>query len=176
MPIAIIIDESTARSPSFAGAAHAGFIAYVGKRAVPIVVIQNIFPVVGDVQIFPSVVVVVAHANALSPTGVRQSGLVRDVAERPIMVVAIQVIGGAFGGKSLELRAVDNKDVRPAIVVVIKDGNTRTGSLNNVFLGGLAAKNIHHRKTSFLRDVGEVRQGFRWLRSLKTRTAHRDEQ
>src|SRR5258705_8499904 len=101
----------------------------------------------------------------------RQAGLVRDVAEGPVMVVAIQVIGGTFaGGKSFEFRAVDNKDVRPAIVVVIKDGNARTGSLNDVFLGGLAAKNIHHRETSFLRDVSEVRQGFTWLRSLKTRT------
>ena len=177
MSIAIVIDESAAGSPRFAGAAHAGFIAYVGKRAVPVVVIQNIFPVVGDIKIFPSVVVVVAHTNALPPSGVRQAGLVRGVAERPVMVVAIQVIGGAFpDGKSFKLRAVDNKDVRPAIVVEIKDGNARTGSLNDVFLGGLAAKNIHHRKAGFLCHVREVRQRFSWLRSLKSGTIHRDKQ
>ena len=62
------------------------------------------------------------------------------------MVVAIQVICGAFAGrKPLELRAVDNENVWPAIVVIIKNGYARARSLNDVFLGGLATKNIHHR-------------------------------
>src|SRR5258705_3172502 len=86
------------------------------------------------------------------------------------------ICGARASGKSLELRAVDNKNIRPAIVVVIKNGYAGARSLDDVFLGGLAAKNIHHRKTGFLCHVREVRQRFSWLRSLKPGTIHRDKQ
>ena len=59
-----------------------------------LVVIEAILAVVGDVEIFPSVVVVVADANALAPAGRGQSGFGGDVGKRSVVIVAIQMIGG----------------------------------------------------------------------------------
>ena len=68
MAIAIVVDESATRSPSLAGARHARLFCDFGEYAV-IVVVELVLAVVGDVEVFPPVVVVIADANALSPSG-----------------------------------------------------------------------------------------------------------
>ncbi len=65
------------------------FFADIGKRAVSVVVVENVFAVIGNVQIFKAVVVVVADANALAPTGVRQAGFRGDIGECSVVIVVI---------------------------------------------------------------------------------------
>ena len=88
LPVAIVVDEGAACVPARAFARHAGLLADVGERAVAVVVVQNILAEVGDEQIVPSVVVVVADANALSPAGVRDAGLRGHVGEGAVAIVA----------------------------------------------------------------------------------------
>lgn len=87
------------------------------------------------------------------------------------------MIGGSLSGReSLEFGAIDNEDVGPAIIVKIKNRYAGAGSLNDIFLGILSAKNIHHCKPSFFRNIREVRRGFRRRGSLNAGAIHGDKQ
>ena len=91
LPVAIVVDEGAASVPALAFARHASLLADIGERAVAVVVIQNVLAEVGDEQIVPAVVVVVADANALSPARVRDSGLRGDVGKCAVAIVAEQM-------------------------------------------------------------------------------------
>ena len=161
MAIAVVIDEGAAVAPGFAGASDARFFAYVGESAVAVVVIEDVFSVVGDVKIFPAVVVIVADAHALAPTGVREAGFLRDVGKGSVVIVVVEVARrSSLGGRCVESGAVDNEDVRPAIVVVIEDGDAGSGGLDDVFLGVDAAKNFDDVEACFFGDIGEMRERF----------------
>ncbi len=160
MAVAIVVDEGAAVAPGLAGARDAGFFAYVGEGAVAVVVIEHIFSVIGDVEIFAAVVVVIADADALAPAGVREAGLFCDIGERAVAIVVVEMAGRRFSGGSIEACAVDDEDVRPAVVVVVEDGDARSRGFNDVFLGVHAAENHGVGETCFFGDVGEMSEGF----------------
>ncbi len=86
--VAIVVDERAACVPARAFARHSCLLADVGEGTVTIVVVQNILAEVGNEQIVPSVVVVVADAHALPPAGMRDSGLRSHVGESSVAIVA----------------------------------------------------------------------------------------
>ena len=135
MAIAIVVDKRAARAPCLARSRDAGLLGDFGEDAV-LVVVEAVLAVVGDVKIFPSVVVVVANANALSPAGRGQAGFGGHVGEGSVMIVAVQMIAGALPGrKPFELRAIHQKDVGPAVVVVVENRDAGSGGFDDVFLG-----------------------------------------
>ena len=75
--VAIVVDKSAAGVPAFPVARDAGLCADIGERAVAIVVIENVLAEIGDEQVVPAVVVVVADAASLTPAGMRESSLLR---------------------------------------------------------------------------------------------------
>src|SRR5580692_7181301 len=71
------------------------------------------------------------------------------------------MIGRSFAsGQYIQLRAVHDENVRPAVVVIVKNRNAGSSSLNNVFFGGNAPKRIGHGQASSFRDVREVGKRF----------------
>src|SRR4051812_41650916 len=72
--VAIVVNESAAGVPALAIARDSGLLAYIGERPVTVIVIKNVLPEVGDKQIIPPVVVVIAHAASLAPAGMRDTG------------------------------------------------------------------------------------------------------
>ena len=135
-------------------ARHAGLLADVGECAVAVVVIQNVLAEVGDEQIVPAVVVVVADAHALSPARVRDSGLRGHVGEGAVAIVAKQMRRRfAPRGKALEPRAVHQKNVEPSVVVVVVEGNAAAGGFQQIFVLVLAAENGFRVQPGFARDV-----------------------
>src|SRR6202008_1928611 len=90
LSVAVVVDKSAAGAPGFAGAGDAGFFADVGKGSVSVVVIEDVFSVVGDVEVFEAGVVVNADANALAPAGVAEAGFLGDVGEGAVVVVVIE--------------------------------------------------------------------------------------
>src|SRR6476661_7268165 len=81
------------------------------------------------------------------------------------------MIGWSFScGKTLELCAIDDENVRPAVVVVIEDSYAGARSFDDVLLGVLSAKDIHHGQAGFLGLVGEVRDGLGRRRTLAVST------
>ena len=116
-----------------------------------IVVVETVLAVVSDVEIFPSIVVVVADANALSPTGRCQPSFCSDFGECAVVIVVIQAIRRAFArGKSFQLRAIHQKNVGPSIVVVVEDRDAAAGGLDDVFLGVDAAEDVLCGQSGFL--------------------------
>ena len=90
-----------------------------------------------------------------------ESGLRGNVGEGSVVIVAIEVVGGSFAGrKAFERGAVDEKNVRPAVVVVVEDGHAGAGGFDDVFLGVHAAKGVRGRESGFGGDVYEVRDRF----------------
>ena len=156
MAIAIIVDERTTSPPRFPRSGDAGLFRDLSEHSI-LVVKKPVLAVVRDVEVFPTVVVIVADANALSPARCGESGLNGHVGECAVMVVSIETIARTLPGrKSFEPGAIYEKNVRPAVVVVIEDGDASACGLDDVFLGIKAAENIRRGEASLLRVVGKV--------------------
>src|SRR5205814_456719 len=154
--VAIVVDESAASVPALPGAGDASFFADVGEGAVAVVVVEDVFPEVRDEEIVEAVVIVIADADALSPAGMKQAGFGGDVGESAVAIVFEKMIGGFLaGGKTFEAPAVDEKNVQPAVVVIIVEGDAAAGGFEKIFIFVLAAENGFGVEAGFARDVEE---------------------
>src|SRR5690348_17097688 len=68
--VTVVVDESAAGVPALAVPGYARFVGYIDKRSITIVVIKDILAEVTDEEIFEAVVIVIADANTLPPSGV----------------------------------------------------------------------------------------------------------
>src|SRR5271155_5510772 len=142
-PVAVVIDEGTSGSPGLSCSSDTGLLGHFGEYAM-VIVIQAIFSIIGDVQVFPTIIVIVTDAYSLAPSCSDQAGFRGDIGKGPIMIVVIEMVGGSLvRGKPLECGSIHNENIRPPVIVIIKDGHARPGGLNDVLLGINAAKNIH---------------------------------
>ena len=66
----------------------------VRERAVAVVVEQQVLAPAGDEEIVVAVVIVIGHGDAGGPNAPSQSGLLRDIGERAVAVVAVQADDG----------------------------------------------------------------------------------
>src|SRR5208282_2168697 len=83
--IAIIVAPGGAGGPS--AESDAGFFGDVCESAVVVVVVEAIFPVVGDINVRPAVVVVVGDGNSKTPALVGDAGFFGHVREGAIVIV-----------------------------------------------------------------------------------------
>jgi len=65
------------------------------------------------------------------------------------------IAGLLAGGKTFETPAVDEKNIEPAVVVVIIESDAAAGGLEEIFVFVLAAENGFDIKAGFVRDVKE---------------------
>jgi len=113
--------------------------------------------VVRNEQVFPTVIVVIADADALSPAGGGQPGFCGHVSERAVVVIVKQEICWLLAfGKALECGAIHDKNIRPPIIVVIEDRDTTTRGFDDVLFCDLAAKRDRHRDAGFSREINEL--------------------
>ena len=96
--VAVVIKPGAAGAPADAVFPQARFLGHIRKRAVAVVVPQNVVTPIAAEQIVPAVIVVVAHADAGAPAGAAQAGLFRHVGERSVAIVLEQVLGGRLAG------------------------------------------------------------------------------
>jgi len=66
LPIPIVIHEGAAASPSLSVTSNARCVCHLFEGAMAVVV-EPVFPVVRDVEVFPAIIVVVADTHALTP-------------------------------------------------------------------------------------------------------------
>ena len=101
--------------------------------------IQNAFSVLGHIHIGKSVAVVVTHGNTLPVAAGGDAGLLGDVGESSVSIVAIERIAqGRIGIVEVALAAVDEIDVHPSVVVVVEKGAACAGGFRQIFLRRLA--------------------------------------
>ncbi len=118
--------------------------------------VQDVLAEISDEQVVVAVVVVVADADALSPSGVLEPGLQRDVGKGAVAIVLEQVVEGLFARrKAFEPPAVDEEDVEPAVVVVIVEGDAAARGLEQILVLVLAAKDGLGVQSGFFGDVDE---------------------
>ena len=79
---------------SFPDPGHASLFGYLFERAVALIVEETVFAVARYVDVLITVIVIIAHAHALSPSGRYESGLHGDVGEGAVMVVVEEMVGG----------------------------------------------------------------------------------
>src|SRR5207253_2397613 len=84
--VAVVVDESAACVPARPFASHARFLADIGEGSIAIIVVKNVLAVVSDEEVVPAIVVIVADANPLSPTRVRDPSLRSDVGETAVTI------------------------------------------------------------------------------------------
>src|SRR5258708_30841882 len=133
MAVAVVIDEGAAVAPGFARTCDACFLAYVRECAVAVVVIEDVFSVVRDVEIFPAVVVVVADAGALAPSGVRKARFFGDVGEGSVMIIMIEMAcGSSSRGSRVEAGADEYVNAGPPVVVVVEYANAGSDTVTAV--------------------------------------------
>jgi hypothetical protein len=76
------------------------------------------------------------------------------------VIVAIEVIARrGTGRQSVKSCSIDQKNVGPAVVIVIEDRDAGAGSLDDVFLCFDAAEDVLHGESGFLGNIGEVGDG-----------------
>src|SRR5271165_5264951 len=128
MPVAIIIDEGATGIPAYLRSRlnQTGLLGHVGEFSVAIVAIEHRLAIVGNKQIVAAIVVVVANAAGLSPAGlVLKAGTCRYIGECAVAVVLEQVAMRLLStGKSFESPAIDEKEIEPAVIVIIVKGKT----------------------------------------------------
>src|SRR5580704_2414120 len=157
MAVAVVVHEGAAVAPGLAGATDACLFAYVRESAVAVVVIEDVFSVVRDVEIFIAVIVVIADANALAPSGVSQACFLSDVSESSVMIIMIEMACVSFSGRRrVKAGAIDDENVGPAVVVVVENGDPGSRGFNDVFFCVHAAENHRIGETCFFGDIGEM--------------------
>ena len=70
MAVAVVIHKSAAGAVARFGVHQSGLGGHIGEGAVAVIAVEPILSVVGEEEILPAVVVVVAHADALGPAWV----------------------------------------------------------------------------------------------------------
>src|SRR5436190_17380846 len=156
MAVAVVIYKSASRAPPRALIEQAGLGGHVTERAITVIVEQHVVAEVGEEQVFVPVIVVIADADALSPTAVRQACLHRDIGERAVAVVLEQMTVRLLARrKAFEPRAIYDENIEPAVVVVVVEGNPAAGGFQQVFVLVLAAKNGFGVQSGLFRDVDE---------------------
>src|ERR1039458_1184668 len=97
----------------------------------------------GDVDVFPAVIIKVADGHAIAPSAKIQSGLCRHVGKGSIMIVVVKARRMAFAGAVVLNRGtIDQKDVHPAVIVIIERGRSTTLRFNDVELFPAAAVQV----------------------------------
>jgi hypothetical protein len=86
--IIVVVEPDGARGP--AGSRNAGFFGYIGESAVSVVVIEDVAAILSDIDIGEAVAIVIADSDSLTIASTQYSGLLANVGECSVAVVAIK--------------------------------------------------------------------------------------
>ena len=171
--VAIVVDERATRSPSRAPGRQPGARGHVLEPAVAAVSIENVLPVVGDEDVQPAVVVVVAGTDARCPPDivssgspfppVHQTGARRHITERAVVIIPVQPgqrrfprrIRFGFARPRLQPRPVQNERIHPAVVVVVEERDAGAVGLDDEALAIDVAIDRRLAQSGAIGDIDE---------------------
>ena len=119
MPVTVIVQECASSAPARLLIPQPGSLRHVGKGSIPIVVIEPVLSEISTENIVESVVVVVSYANTASPANSLQARFFSYVREGAIAIISIEAVRGV-SGMAIEARPRKQKDIHPAVIVVIE--------------------------------------------------------
>jgi hypothetical protein len=88
--IVVVVEKSCGNGPTACG--NPSLRGHVGKRAIAVVVVQNIFPVIGHVDIRKSVVVIVTDGDTHSVVGAprrSETSFLGNIRETTVLILAV---------------------------------------------------------------------------------------
>src|SRR4051794_10975620 len=97
IPVIIVVAESRAGAP-LVPVADPGLLGHISKRSVVIVVVKRGAVKIGDVQIFPSIVVVITGRHPKAPSATGDSSFGGYIGEGAVVIIVIELAGVAFAG------------------------------------------------------------------------------
>ncbi len=153
--IAIVIHPGAAGAPALDAALESGGRGDIGKGAVAVIAVEDVLAVIGDEEVFKTIVIVVTDANGGGPSSLYQTGIGRDIGERAVAPVLVEAIGRAFG-RPIEARAVQHQNIHPAVVIVIEESATASRGFEDILLGFKIAVDDGMSQSGRLGDVGEA--------------------
>src|SRR5579872_1394890 len=156
MAVAVIVHKAATCAPSSVRVQQPRGLGDIRKSAVAVVAIKAVLSEIGAENVLESVVVVISDANTVSPAGGMQSGLFSHVGKRSIAVVFVQAVRG-FGRSAIESGSAEQKNVDPAIIVVIDKGAAAAVRLKDIFLAVDAAVDGRLMQSSGLGNIYEMR-------------------
>ena len=138
--IAVVVGPCSAGAES--AGTHASLLRHVFKFAVAQIVVERIAAVAGDVNILPSIVVVVSDGHAHDPAFAREASGLGDVGKVDFVMDAIGILVierdhriAAFA-IARHRRAVDRDDVEFAVVIAVDVSHAATHGFHNVLFVG----------------------------------------
>src|ERR1700733_14583822 len=112
---------------------ESGLFGYVGEGSVVVVVVEDQSPVGGHQKIGPTVTVIVRGGHSNAEVSASNASLLSYLSKCAIVIVVIQgVMQGRGGRKKVGRSTVDEVQINPTIIVVVKDGYTRTHRLGKI--------------------------------------------
>src|SRR5437762_1182644 len=155
MTVAIKVHETATGAPKSLLAPQSRGLGYVGEGAVAIIAVEEVLPKPRNENVVKAVVIVIANANAASPTNRAQSGFFRDICESAIAIVLVKAIGRALGS-AFQARSRQNENVHPPVVVVVNEGAAATSRLENVLRFLAAAVDDRRTQTRVPAHIHEI--------------------
>ena len=141
VPIAVVVEPRATGAPFERRPGDAASCGDVGEPAASEIAVQTVRSPIGHVKIDESVVVVVARAHAAAPAGSRDAGRTADIGEPPVPFVVIEAARRVrFIRRAFEPRAIDEKHIERSVVVVVHERDAGAVGLDDVPLGGFAAR------------------------------------
>src|ERR1700688_16841 len=185
MSVTVVVHPGTAGVPAGLGPRleQAGALGDVQESSVTVVAIEGILSVVGNEQIVVAIVVIVADATGLPPTGAKfQAGPFGDVGERAIAIIFKQMTMRLLTfSETFESPTIYKKDVQPAIVVIVIKSEAAAGGFEKIFIFFHTAVDSFDIKARTFDDIHKAdtqRRGFdrrlragRWRSGLGVITA-----
>src|SRR6266403_1345516 len=81
-----------------------------------------------------------------------------DVGESAVIIVVVEMARRSFArSRGFESRPIHNENIRPAVIVVVEDGDARAGGFDDVLFRVFPAENDRRGKPGLLRHIGEMR-------------------
>src|ERR1700685_2616146 len=93
VPIAVVIEKTASRAPTWLIIPKAGRFGHISKRSISVIAIEAVLPAVRAKNIFDSVVVVGADTDARGPSRSLQPGLLRDVGKCAVAIIFVKPVG-----------------------------------------------------------------------------------
>ena len=107
----------------------------VSKGAIAVVAIEHHTLFAGDEQVGPLIIVVISNCASHCPAGITDTGLVRDVRERAIVIVSVERAFRLFAlCRHLDGGRIGEKNIEPAVAIVVEEQNSSGHGFDQVFL------------------------------------------
>ena len=132
--LAVLIVVHPGSAGAKAGVVHSGGFGNVLERAVALVVQEARFAEAGDVDIVPTVVVVIADGDAHAVDFNPEPRLRGHVGKRSVAVVVVKPKRGVLADVAGKILAAHEHNVGFAVVIVVDEGATRAHGLGQEFL------------------------------------------